>query len=71
MNSGFLEFGLQALIGYGFMITYTVWYFSTTTETPPGCEATRPDFKKTEEGISMDGATLVIPKIKEEVLVGV
>jgi len=71
MNTGFLEFGLPALLGYGFMIAYSVWYFSNSTETPPGVEQPRLDLKEMEEGITMNGAVLVTPEIKEEILVEV
>lgn len=69
MNTGFWEFGLQALMGFGLVNMFAVWMF--TADTPPGLRTARPELKKMEEGIPMDGAILVTPKIKEESLVGV
>lgn len=69
MNMGFFEFGLPALLGYGFMIVYTAWYFSSGTETIQGVEEPRLGFKELTDGISMNGARLLTPEIKEETLV--
>jgi hypothetical protein len=69
MNTGFLEFGLPALIGFGFLNALAVWTF--ITDPPPGLEAARLELKKREESISTDGVKLVAPRIKEEVFVGV
>lgn len=74
MNTGFLEFGL-VLVGFGSINMFWGWTF--TMNTPPGLEAVRRDLKKIEEGVQMNGAklitpkVLVTPKIKEESLIGV
>ncbi len=69
MNTGFWEFGLAALLGYGFMIVYSVWYFSSATDLPPGLRKTRPEPRRMNEGLSTNGAILITPQISEESLV--
>lgn len=74
MNTGILEFGL-ALGAFAFI--NMLWGWAFTMNTPPGLGAVRLDLKKMEEGIRMNGAklivpkVLVVPKIKEESLIGV
>lgn len=61
--SGFLEFGLVALIGFIFTNVAGSWILMGSI--PPGAEGTT-DWKKLEAGISVEGAKLVTPKVAEK-----
>ena len=54
MVNGFLEYGLAALIGFGFV--NLVWAMALLAEMPPTLSG-----KESREGISTEGAKIVTP----------
>ncbi len=62
--SGFFEFGLAALIGFIFTNVAGSWMLMGSIP-PAGAEGAN-DWKKLEAGISVEGATLVVPKVAEK-----
>jgi len=67
MENGFFEFGFLALAAFAFV--NFIW--GATLETPPVWRrSTRPDLKELEAGISLEGAELVTPTLKEKIHVG-
>lgn len=62
--SGFLEFGLVALIGFIFTNVAGSWMLMGSI--PPAGPDGANEWKKLEEGISVEGAKLVTPKVAEK-----
>ena len=63
--SGFLEFGLPAVIA--FVFTNIIGGRMLVDHLPPsGTHRLNPEWKRLEEGIAIEGATLVTPKISEK-----
>lgn len=64
MENGFFEFGLFALAAFAFV--NVIW--GATLDAPPILRGvTRPNLKEMEAGISLEGAELVTPALKEKV----
>lgn len=67
MENGFFEFGFFVLVAFAFV--NLIW--GATLETPPVWRRdTRLDLKELEAGISVEGAELVTPTLKEKIHVG-
>ncbi len=64
--SGFLEFGLPALIAFVFINVAGGWTFINDLPPVNGSNS----WKELEEGIPMKGAKLMTPKITEKTPVG-
>jgi len=70
MTNGFLEFGLLALLAFGYVNLLFGWVIGA--DLPPlarkgvGVEGVFPRLRRAEEGVPTDGAELVVPEIKRK-----